>query len=107
MAYSREFQPLGRSDEMSKKDAYVEKAQAKIEEQSAKLDALKAKAKGEVADQKIETHKQIDKLESKLDAAKSRLAEIADSAEDAWEDLTELFETLASDVGSSFKKFFS
>lgn len=91
---------------MSKKDAYVEKAQAKIEEHSAKLDQLKAKVKGEVADNKIEGHKQIEKLESKLDAAKKRLAEITDSAEDTWEDLTERFENLGDDIGASFKKFF-
>jgi DNA repair exonuclease SbcCD ATPase subunit len=92
---------------MSKKDAYVEKAQAKIEEQSAKLDQLKAKVKGEAADTKIEGHKQIEKLESKLDAAKARLAEITDSAEDAWEDLTDRFDKLADDLGASVKKFFS
>jgi DNA repair exonuclease SbcCD ATPase subunit len=90
---------------MSKKDAYIEKAQAKIEEQSAKLEQLKAKLKGETASIKIESNKRIEKLESNLDAAKTRLAEIKDSAEDAWEDLTERFDNLADDVGASVKKF--
>lgn len=91
---------------MSKKDAYVAKAQAKIDEQAANLNKLKAKAKGEVADKKIETHKRIEKLETKLDSAKSRLEEISDSAEDKWEDLTDRFEELTDDLGSAFKKFF-
>ena len=91
---------------MSKKDAYVEKAQAKISEQSAKLNELKAKVKGQVADQKIETYEHIEKLELKLDAAKSRLAEIADSAEEGWQDLTGRYETLADEFGASVKKFF-
>ncbi len=92
---------------MSKKDAYIEKAQAKIEEQSAKLDELKAQVKGEVASQKIEAFEKIEKLEAKLDAAKLRLSEITESAEDAWEDLTHRFESLADEVGVSVKKFFS
>ena len=91
---------------MSKKDAYVEKAQAKISEQSAKLDELKAKVKGQVADQKIEAHEHIEKLELKLDAAKSRLAEISDSAEEGWHDLTARYETLTDEFGASVKKFF-
>lgn len=91
---------------MSKKDAYVEKAQAKIAEQAAKLDQLKAKIKGGVADQKIEAHGQIEKVEAKLDAAKARLTEISDSAEGAWEDLTERFEGLTEELSGSVKKFF-
>jgi predicted nuclease with TOPRIM domain len=92
---------------MSKKDAYVEKGQAKIDEQIAKINQFKAKAKGKVADQKIEAHEHIEKLEKKLDAAKTYLAEIADSAEDKWEDLSDRFEVLADDIGTSVKKFFS
>jgi len=89
---------------MNKKDAYIEKAQAKIEEHSAKLEALKAKAG--VVDLKMEAHEQIDKLEVKLNAAKSRLAELTDAAEDKWEDLSDRFEILADDLGTSVKKFF-
>jgi predicted nucleic acid-binding Zn-ribbon protein len=91
---------------MNKKDAYIEKAQAKIEEYACKLDELKAKTKGEIAGLKIDAQEQLDKLEAKLDAAKLRLAELADSAEDKWEDLSGRFEVLADDLGSSFKKFF-
>jgi predicted nuclease with TOPRIM domain len=91
---------------MSKKDAYIEKAQAKIDEQSAKLDQLKAQFKGHVSDKKIDAYEKIEKLELKLDAAKSRLAEIIGSAEDKWEDLADRLEILADEVGTSVKKFF-
>jgi predicted nuclease with TOPRIM domain len=91
---------------MSKKDAYVEKGQSIIDEQSAKLSQLKAQVQGKVADQKIEAHEQIEKLEATLATAKVRLAEIADSAEGTWEDLTDRFDSLADEVGSSVKKFF-
>jgi predicted nucleic acid-binding Zn-ribbon protein len=91
---------------MKRKDAYIEKAQARIDEYACKLDELKAKARGEVAGLKIDAKEQVDKLEVKLDAAKVRLAELTDSAEDKWEDLSTRFEVLADDLGASFRKFF-
>lgn len=92
---------------MSKRDAYIEKAQAKVDEHAAKIQQLKAQAKGGVADKKISAHNQLEKLEAKLDAAKAKLAEVKDSAEDAWEDVASRFESLADEVGASVKKFFS
>jgi predicted RNase H-like nuclease (RuvC/YqgF family) len=91
---------------MSKKDAYIEKAQAKIEEYACKLDELKARTKGEVDGMKIDAQQQIDRLEIKLDATRLRLAELTDSAEDKWQDLSGRFEVLADDLGASFRKFF-
>lgn len=90
---------------MSKKDAYIQKAQAKLEEQTSKLQGLKAKVKGEVAGQKIQAYDQIEKLEKKLDSAKTRLAEIAESAEGKWEDLSERVDGLADEITASAKKF--
>ena len=92
---------------MSKKDAYIEKAQAKIDEQTARLNRLKAQVKGEVASQKIEAYERIEKLESTLKAAKSRLKEVTDSAGEAWKEEAKRFESLADELGASFKKFFS
>ncbi len=92
---------------MSKKDAYIEKAQAVINEHMAKLDQLKAKAQGEIADQKIKSLDKIDELETKIREAKSRLSEITDAGDDAWENAKNKFDNLADDIGSAFKKFFS
>ncbi len=92
---------------MSKKDAYIEKAQAKIDEQISNLDQLKAKAKGEIADQKLKSHEKIEELEAKIKDAKSHLSEITDAAEDAWEHIKNKFDNLADDIGHSFKKFFA
>lgn len=91
---------------MSKKDAYIEKAQAKIDEQSAKISGLKARMKGKIADQKIEVHDQVDKLEVQLKAAKLHLAEIVGAAEHTWEDLSKRFDVLSDELTSSVKKFF-
>lgn len=92
---------------MTKKEAYIEKAQAKINEQTAKLEGLKAKAQGEIADQKIKSLEKIEELEVKIKDAKAHLSEIADAAEDAWENIKNKFDQLADDIGSSFKKFFT
>ncbi|WP_373080695.1 hypothetical protein [Zhongshania sp.] len=92
---------------MSKKDAYVAKGQATIDEQIAKLDMLKAKVKSQVADQRIDAHEHIEKLEKKLATAKLRLAEVANSAEDKWEDLSARFDELSDDLSATVKKFFS
>ena len=92
---------------MTKKEAYIEKAQAKINEQTAKLEGLKAKAQGEIADQKIKSLEKIEELEVKIKDAKAHLSEIADAAEDAWENIKNKFDQLADDIGSSFNKFFS
>jgi enoyl reductase-like protein len=91
---------------MSKRDAYIEKAQAKIDEHAANLDKMKAKAKGGIADKKIEAHEHIEKLEANLNKAKKQLAEIVGAAEASWEDLTGRFDTLADDLSTSVKKFF-
>ena len=91
---------------MSKKEAYIEKAQAKINGLVAKLDQLKAKAQGEIADQKIKSHEKIAELESKIQDAKAHLSEITDTAGDAWENLKDKFDHLADDIGGSFKRFF-
>jgi predicted nucleic acid-binding Zn-ribbon protein len=91
---------------MSRKDAYIEKAQAKINKQIAKLDQLKAKAQGEIADQKFKSQDKIEELEAKIKGAKAHLSEITDAAEDAWDNIKNKLDNLTDDIGSSFKKFF-
>lgn len=91
---------------MSKKAAYIDKAQAKIDEQAARLNELKAKAKGKLADQKIDAYQGIEKLEVKLNAAREKLAEIAGSAECKWEDLSGRLDVLTEEMRTSVKKFF-
>ncbi|MBK8971279.1 MAG: hypothetical protein IPM37_07930 [Hahellaceae bacterium] len=92
---------------MSKRDAYIEKAQAKIDEHAAKVDEYKAKLKGKVADKKIEAHEHLEKLEHSLNEAKAQLAEMIGSAESAWEETSKRFEVLADDLSASVKKFFA
>jgi hypothetical protein len=89
---------------MSKKDAYIEKAQAKIDEYAAKIEVLKSKSKGDIAGKKIVAYEQIEKLDTKLSAAKMRLVDLSESAGDTWEGLSGRLEELAEDLGVSIKK---
>jgi hypothetical protein len=51
-------------------------------------------------------HKKIKELEAKIKDAKAHLSEITDAAEDAWENIKNIFDHLADDIGSSLKKLF-
>ena len=92
---------------MTRQEEYIKKAQAKFDELKAEFDRLKARARSEIADQKLVSHEKIDEIEKKIEAARARLSEMADSAEDRLESLRERFEVLVDDIGGSFKKFFS
>jgi chromosome segregation ATPase len=85
------------------KDAYRQKAEAKIEEHQAKLNAIRAKAKGATADARLDAEKRIGDLEEKLDAAKKRIADIGDAAEDTWEELTKSLDSAWDDIAGGIK----
>jgi septal ring factor EnvC (AmiA/AmiB activator) len=96
---------------MNNKELYHQKKQAQLDEWKAELDKLKAKASGASADAQLELNKQIKALEEKLGEGKSRLAEIADASEDAWESIQHGVESAwdsmkanFSDATAKFKK---
>lgn len=72
---------------MSMKEAYEQKLQAQLDEWSAEIDKLKARADQAEADAQLEHYKQIENLRTMQDAARSKLAELKNSGDDAWEDL--------------------
>jgi uncharacterized coiled-coil DUF342 family protein len=72
---------------MNNKDAYVQKLHAKIDEWNADIDKLRAKADQVEANSKIEYQKQVKALKSKRDEIKTKISELSDSGEEAWEDL--------------------
>ncbi|ABB44113.1 hypothetical protein Suden_0835 [Sulfurimonas denitrificans DSM 1251] len=69
------------------KDAYKQKIEAELELVKANLAALKAKAKGATADMRINYSQEIETIESNYAIVKSKLGELADVGEDAWEHL--------------------
>jgi chromosome segregation ATPase len=70
---------------MSTKEAYKQKIEAEVELAQAKLAKLKAEAKNSAADVRIEYENQIEELEQKIGATKTKLKELSEASEEAWE----------------------
>lgn len=87
---------------MNKKELYQQKKQAQLDEWKAELDKLKAKASGGSADAQLALNKQIKTLESNIEKGKTKLAEIADASEEAWESGKEDVESAWDSIKSSF-----
>lgn len=88
---------------MSKKEAYQQKLQAQLAGWRADIDKLKAKADEAGADAKIKLNRQAEDLQSKLDAAESKLDELGDASEDAWEAMKSGVENSFHEAGEGFK----
>jgi hypothetical protein len=75
------------------KDELLAKVQATIDEQQAKLEALKSKAIDGSSEAMDDIKASIAELEPKLEQAKAKALEIAESADDAWDDLKDSLES--------------
>jgi len=87
---------------MSEKELYQQKKQDQLDEWKAEVDKLKAKASGASADTQMELNKQIEALEGKIEEGQSKLAEIADASEDAWESIKDGVESAWDSMKSAF-----
>lgn len=72
---------------MSTKEAYKQKIEAEVELAQAKLAKLKAETKNAAADVRIEYENQIKELEQKIGATKTKLQELSEASEEAWENM--------------------
>jgi len=70
---------------MDTRDAYRQKLEAELEYIHAKLLEYRAMAKVAVADAKIQAMTTLDALDKKYEATKTKLADLNQSGEDAWE----------------------
>jgi len=96
---------------MSKKELYKQKMQAQLAEWEADIEKFKAKASGASANVQLELNKEINLLKVKIAQGKTKLAELADASEDAWESIKEgvdsamdSLKAAVSDAKSKFKK---
>ncbi len=94
---------------MTDKNAYVHKMHAQIDQVDAQIDVLKAKISGSAADAQIEYQDQLETLKKHRAAAKSKLTELENAGQDAWEDLKAGMEsawgTMDSAVSEAKKHF--
>ena len=88
---------------MSTKEAYKQKIEAELELAQAKLAKLKARAKSSAADARIKNAKQVNELEQKFDATKTKLKELGEASDDAWEDLKGGVESAWGALSAAFR----
>lgn len=88
---------------MSKKEAYQQKIEAQVSEWKADIDKLRARAAGETADAKLKLEEHIEALEAMMDTAKSKLVEVRDSSEEAWEVAKDKAESAWTSIKSGFQ----
>lgn len=89
---------------MSTKDAYREKMEARLDEYRAKIAQLEARARRAKADAEIDYGKRIERLRSKEEEVRTKLAELRDAGEDAWEDVRDGVDRAWTDLKEAVEK---
>ena len=92
---------------MQDKELYHKKMQAKLDEWIANIDKLKAKSSGASADMQLKLNKNIDNLKDKVNVGKTKLAELANTSEEAWGPLKEGIESAWTSLNATFKETMS
>lgn len=72
---------------MGMKEAYQKKLQAELDEWNAEIEQLKAKADKTEAESQLEYYKKIEELRTMQDEARSKLTELEQASDKAWEDV--------------------
>jgi multidrug resistance efflux pump len=85
-----------------KRKAYEEKLDAQLKEWGAQIGLLKAKADNAKADAKIEYHKTIETLQSKQSEARTKLRELKNASDEAWEDIKTGAEKVWAEVKTAY-----
>jgi chromosome segregation ATPase len=78
---------LEKEQNMTDKDAYVQKLHAKLDEWNVEIEKLKAKADKAEADSRAEYHKQVEDLREKRKDAESKIRDVVEAGDGALEDL--------------------
>ena len=85
-----------------KRKAYEDKIDAQLEEWNVQIALLKARADKAKADAKLEYYKIIDTLQHKQDEAGTKLHELKNAGDDAWEELKTGAEKAWDEVKAAF-----
>ena len=74
---------------MKEKDAFAQKLQIQLDEFGAEIERLKERADKTESDAQPWHRKEIEILQDKHKSAKSKLRELRESGDDAWDDMKE------------------
>ncbi|MHB9103168.1 MAG: DUF2934 domain-containing protein [Sulfuricella sp.] len=83
----RIIQQPGKEPQMTEKQAFQQKLEAQLREWDAKLEELKSKAQNAKTEIRADYEKQLEILASKRDMARTKVLELRQRTEGAWEDL--------------------
>ena len=86
-----------------KRKAYEERLDAELKEWNAQIALLKARADIAKAEAKIEYYKTIEALQHKQDEAGTKLHELKNAGDEAWEDLKTGAEKAWEEVKTAFQ----
>lgn len=70
---------------MSTRELYTRKMQAQLDEWKADIAKLRARASGEKAEIQLAIQNRVDELERGIADAQSKLSDLANTSEEAWE----------------------
>jgi uncharacterized coiled-coil DUF342 family protein len=94
---------FNREENVSQKDAYIQKLQARLHEWDKEVDRLATKAIKAKADAKLEYYEQIEELRDKQDVAIEKLEKLRQASDDIWEDLKAGIESAWNDLSEAVK----
>lgn len=89
---------------MTEKQQFQETLQAQLDEWGIDLTKLKAKAAQTTEEAGLELDLQLITLEAKLEAGKEKLAELADTSEDAWQSIQGGLESAWGSLSVAFRE---
>jgi hypothetical protein len=95
---------LEKESDVNEKELYQKKLRAQEDEWDAELAKLKAKAAKADAEAKLEMLRQAGMLEAKIGEFKSKVAELAEAGDDAWESIKDGVDSAWKSLKSSFSE---
>ncbi len=94
---------------MNTKELYKQKLEAQLDEWKAEVAKLKAKTAGEAADAQLLMHKQFTALEEHIAETQTKISELADASEEAWDSVKtgveSAWDSLKTAVNDAVAKF--
>jgi chromosome segregation ATPase len=88
----------------NQREDYQKKIEAQLNEWRDDIDRLKVKAKAATAEAKQKYEESINKLELKMTEGKSKLRDLTDSSEDAWETVKEGADSIWDTMKATFSE---
>lgn len=88
---------------MQKKELYERKLQAQLDEWTAEIDTLKARADKAEAEAQLEYYKQIESLRAMQQNAHTKLLDLKQAGDTAWEDMKAGMDQAWNSLGTAIR----